>query len=1177
MKKNIKYKKILLFSFLSLSPLAITSTVSCGSNENHEEPVIVNEIQKLLDEGKIVITPNALGIPKIYFEQFLNNDKERQKFFFIQKNDSNLNLKLDVLVQDFLIEENGSINAKLRLTNIDNNETYEWLFHYEGYGFKQEDKYIVEVNNYIAQNIYLKEEYSNANIVDLLKSTPINSEFIQKYIDLEKINNNIVGINFKLQIISQNLDMNNFLSYFKFKLKLFNYLNEDITPTTSIHTPHLKMNNENQVTFTIINNDDLSNNELTLSSQYFGETLIRIEDPNVKSIIFDKNFSRKNIINELDFSFFESVTFAPNASFVGNNITNVIFNPNSTLNNLKANLFTTNYIKEVTLSSQIINYDPDCFDKSTIIHGLENLNNINLFYDSNNNLRLDIIRENDPERDNKLNYILKVITQFLSFNKNKTINNVYLPSFKTSVLNNYNIECNQIIFYQNNNNTPYEFENNISSWKIKTINIPNFIIGINKFYLPSSSTITREFNESITNLIQNNSLIISKKTILDFNKQPLINIINSLDNYFYSFSSNPLPIHKIVFDDFSLLNLNFSLDFFKTSDFTDKEINISSNVGMIDINTWNRLKSLSQISNATLNRESWLNPTILDTNKILHLDLLYQDATVKANNNINYFLTGYEDKISSIDLTNVNTIKQSTFDNLTNWSNISITLTSNITNIETNAFNNSDLTILLANDFNPTSILDNAFAYSKIVGDLNFSNLTTLGIGAFSNTKITSVNFNQLTTIADSTFNYCSELITASLPNVTSIGKYAFNSCSKLTSFDFANIDKLDNYAFAYCYSLTNDIHLKNNVVLGQYVFNSISTNITIYNFDFAKYNIFNNLFSPTTSIFAKVNASETFEELATFFNFDLNTKIWDMSSITNNNWQDNNWINKFWLFANEIKKQETYWTINHLILPDESDINNNFQYFFNSSFIIKKITWNDQIGKNLSNSLSRKFSNAIIETIDENFFVGASIIPTNYLVSTNLQLSRLNFQGISSIGDNVFAKYKNLICKNTLDIKTIGANAFDSTVSFEIGTNVKIEQNSFSGAIPNQVDNKIIRKQIFDSSSIGVNFNKIYDQKTKVLDFTKVELLNPYDATKLQSYQNIYQYLFNQDVEKLILPKLYVLPNNLFNNLHTVQEIVFQRENQIILKNTFINTSIVNKPSQKNTSILLDLDNFFN
>ena len=105
---------------------------------------------------------------------------------------------------------------------------------------------------------------------------------------------------------------------------------------------------------------------------------------------------------------------------------------------------------------------------------------------------------------------------------------------------------------------------------------------------------------------------------------------------------------------------------------------------------------------------------------------------------------GYEDKIASIDLSNIDTIKQSTFDNLTNWSRLTITLSSNIQTIEANAFNNSDLQITLASDFNPTTILDNAFAYSQITGDLNFTNLSTLGIGAFSNTKITSINFNQL-------------------------------------------------------------------------------------------------------------------------------------------------------------------------------------------------------------------------------------------------------------------------------------------------------------------------------------------------------------------------------------------------------------------------------------------------
>ena len=166
---------------------------------------------------------------------------------------------------------------------------------------------------------------------------------------------------------------------------------------------------------------------------------------------------------------------------------------------------------------------------------------------------------------------------------------------------------------------------------------------------------------------------------------------------------------------------------------------------------------------------------------------------------------------------------------------------------------------------------------------------------------------------------------------------------------------------------------------------------------------------------------------------------------------------------------------------------------------------------------LDFKFSGARIESIDENFFVGGSSIPTNYLVSTNLQISQLNFQGITSIGDNVFASYQNLICTNTLDIKTIGSNSFNATVSFEIGTNVKVQQNSFGEAVPNQGGNKISRKQIFDSSSIGLNYNQIYNQKTKILDFTKIELLNPYDATKLIPYQNIYQFLFDQDLNSFL------------------------------------------------------------
>ena len=74
------------------------------------------------------------------------------------------------------------------------------------------------------------------------------------------------------------------------------------------------MNSENQITFTIINNDDFNNDQFNLSSRYFGETLIRIEKPDVKSITINKDFSRKSIINQLDFSFFDSIFFSPKGS-----------------------------------------------------------------------------------------------------------------------------------------------------------------------------------------------------------------------------------------------------------------------------------------------------------------------------------------------------------------------------------------------------------------------------------------------------------------------------------------------------------------------------------------------------------------------------------------------------------------------------------------------------------------------------------------------------------------------------------------------------------------------------------------------------------------------------------------------------------------------------------------------
>ncbi|MBD5423151.1 MAG: leucine-rich repeat domain-containing protein [Mycoplasma sp.] len=1174
-----KRKRILLTSSILMSPLIVISTMSCSAKNNDSE-LINNNLEKLVNEEKIVVNVNPLGIPKSYFDIYKTNEKEKQKFFFIQTNSEGLELKLDVL-DDLSYDNENNIKALIRLTNLKNDESYQYMFESYHYGFKTESEYIISANREIANSIVLKPEYVNSNLVELLKETKTNQEFIDKYIDKDTVLKNVVGIDYKLKIRTQNLNMINPINnYFKFNLELISLAtNENITPPTSQVTPYLNIKDSQKTTFTIINNDDLTSNNLNnLNSLYFGETLIRIEQEN-SSIEINSDLSRRDIVGEFDLSHFNHVTFTSEAKFIGNKITNLIFNSNATIENLNSNMFSNNLINDVVLPREVVNYNPDCFDSFTKVYGINNIKDLSLVYDSKtNDLKLNVIDEDNADRDKLLDNILKLVTNTFTSRNKLIFNKVYLPTFKTNTLSKYNLTCDEIIFTSKKDNNDYSFENNISNWKINRVNIPSFIVSINKNFLPSNSStiISREFNEKIKKLISNKELNINSKNIFEFNNLSLISEIANLDNYFYSFSSQPLEINVINFDD-EAININYSLSnilFFKNN-ISNKTINIKSTTKSLTQLSWDYLNTFASNNNAVIIREKWLDNSILDDSGILYLSQLYSNNELKnSNTNLSNFLVGYEGYIKSINLSNVNEIKSNTFQGLKKWNNINIELTSNIDTISDSAFKNSDIKIILNNNFNPNSIYREAFSNSTILGNLNFSNLKLLGENSFNNTNIESIDFGLLENIPNYAFSNCYSLTSINLPNVTTIGNYAFSNCSKLNMFDFSKLTSIGNYAFNYCSNLDGEIILNSDVNLGINTFQGINKNATIKNFNFDKYTIVNNLFSLSQSSLPNVISSNDSDYLYQQLKFDKNKKIWDLSSFTKEKWNDKLWANNFWLFSNLIKG----WKgddaiINEVILPTENEINNNLYYVFTSNLTIKKLTWSGEIKKNISKSWNATFGNARIQSVNEDFCVGMSSI--SIIFPQSISNTKFNLQGVTKINNNVFQNINNVEFINTLDVKEIGEKSFSSSSSFVIGTNVKLKQNSFSSeGLPNT--GKITRNKIFEPIPSSINYGLIYNQMTKVLDFTKIEIFDPTDSNRLANFKNISSYLLPNDVQKIILPKLYVLSTDFFSNLGHVEEIVFQKENQIILNNSFANTTILKKPLKSETSIILDLDNFF-
>ena len=94
------------------------------------------------------------------------------------------------------------------------------------------------------------------------------------------------------------------------------------------------------------------------------------------------------------------------------------------------------------------------------------------------------------------------------------------------------------------------------------------------------------------------------------------------------------------------------------------------------------------------------------------------------------------------------------------------------------------------------------------------NSVITIGVGAFSDCRITSINIpNSVTTIGDYAFEYCSGLTSVTIPNsVITIGDCVFEYCSSLTSINIPNsVTTIGNCAFDYCSSLTS-INIPNSV-----------------------------------------------------------------------------------------------------------------------------------------------------------------------------------------------------------------------------------------------------------------------------------------------------------------------------------------------------------------------------
>ena len=91
-----------------------------------------------------------------------------------------------------------------------------------------------------------------------------------------------------------------------------------------------------------------------------------------------------------------------------------------------------------------------------------------------------------------------------------------------------------------------------------------------------------------------------------------------------------------------------------------------------------------------------------------------------------------------------------------------------------------------------------------------------------------NITFQNVTSIEDSAFNYCTNLTNVTIPNVTNIGYSAFMYCSSLTSIIMTNVTSIGTGAFSGCSGLT-DVTIGSRIQgIGDSAFSTYGSPITL-------------------------------------------------------------------------------------------------------------------------------------------------------------------------------------------------------------------------------------------------------------------------------------------------------------------------------------------------------------
>ena len=871
-----------LLSISAISPLAII--ISCSNNSEIQDSngvVVSSEFQNQVDQwfkdNKLIFNFKNPIITEEIFNKYQNDYEKINKAFIL---DNLTDQKLEWKIENLKLDTN-LIKLDILVINPETKKSAKQKVELNAF-FSSKQTYIDGVYREVKQNLKLKPENENKNLIDLFEKVKTKEDLVNLFII-----DDFLDVNVELKFNSQVINSSNNLKY---TILLKDDSGTILTPSRveQLYFSGFKKELIRPVTLLMESNLESDQNDYLPNEGYYGKTFLIKDQADEKLFVNNKNFLAKNITGSLDFSTFKEVEFSEAASFSGNLITSLKFNLNSKIINLHAGTFTSNQISEVELPLNLENFNISAFDEEVLINNLGSLDEIKQFYDEKNKIiYLNKAQNKDEESNNEqIDQMLKLVARIQGGTRKEVdVNLIVLPSFNFAKATNSNInkiktktiKFNSELETPNAKNPKLEkFETDLSGWEIESINIPDSVILIDQSKLPKNDQIQiqRKLNQAVLNLIETNSLSLKKSldllTNLNLEKELFKNLNSNqafLDQLFYTFQTkDPIisKLNKIIIDDqssettLSINDFKDNLNFFKSEDNSiTKTIEISKKYKKNNISSFKYFRDSLKSLNINLIRQKHDDFTWLDANGKLNLKS-FQDTFSQDSESEPYkILQGLEDKIKSIDLNGVTSIHNKLFYELDfNYSGSQLAKNSieldlsNLTTVGDYSFYNVKGLTYKNNSLQKlTTVGNNAFYSSGLSGNLNIGALNVVNEYSFAfNSGLTGVTFsNQLTEIKANAF-YGSKIETLTLPTtLKKIGSSAFSSnnitTKAKTPLDLSHVDEIGANAFA---NNSNLVNINWNPAITQ-IADGLFQNTGLTTFDFSKItSIGQNAFSGT-------------------------------------------------------------------------------------------------------------------------------------------------------------------------------------------------------------------------------------------------------------------------------------------------------------------------------------------